>query len=191
MTSLIHDRELKTWLIKIQTLYFNLSSAGLEIVMHYSSFLSDNPTIHSVIHPFELSVHLTINAWIHLTIHPFIHPSIYAFIRPAIHSSIHSSIHPSIHPFIHSSFIYPSIHPSIHSTIHSSIHLTIHSFFHWSILHCPIYIHSMWNIIFYYFPFFRDLIGWWTFCMELTSINRLCSTTRTKEISHTTNAWIY
>ena len=128
-------------------------------------------------------------------LNPFNHPSIHSSINLCIHSSshpfIHPFIHPSIHLSIHSSFIYPSIHPSIHSTIHSSIHLTIHSFFHWSILHCPIYIHSMWNIIYYYFPFFHDLIGWWTFCMELTSINRLCSTTRTKEISHTTNAWIY
>lgn len=112
----------------------------------YSSlFLAGfKPSIHSFIHPSDISpIHPTMNTTvsaIHSFIHPFIqyfiHHPIQPWLQPCIcHSFINPSIHPSLYSFIHHLFIFPIyfIHLFIQTSIWPFIHPSIHPFI------CPLF----------------------------------------------------
>ena len=120
-------------------------AAGTCVMTQSTDYLA----IHTFVHYFYLSIHLSISTFIHHSIYP----SIYLF----LHSSITLSIDPSIYLFLHNYnlSITLSIHPFICSYIRSSLYLSIHlfitTFIHHSIYpSIYLFLHSSITLLFMY-----------------------------------------
>lgn len=76
----------------------------------FIALLFIQPTFHSSIHPFNLSIiHPFLHLFINYLPNHFNHFITHSVIQPTIHSFIQSTNHPLIH-----SFTYPSIHSSMY-----------------------------------------------------------------------------